>query len=238
MGGSPALARWARERCRAGCGIAPTASRPRPHRPLIEEVLLRRLERLSLAPRRPVAGGLGGEHRSSARASSTDFADYRPYMPGDDFRRIDWNAYGRFGTLYVKLTEAREQLPVHILLDASRSMAWGEPAKLRYASQLAAALGYVALARFDRLTVTALGERASQLPPARGRGRLGGAAGVPGGCPAERRRDLDRPLTDYRVDRRAGGLAILISDLISPDGYQDGLDACSRPAWTWWCSRC
>ena len=120
-----------------------------------------------------MAGGLGGEHRSSARASSTDFADYRQYIPGDDFRRIDWNAYGRFGTLYVKLTEAREQLPVHILLDASRSMAWGEPAKLRYASQVAAALGYVALARFDRLTVTALGEEPRQLPSVRGRGRLG-----------------------------------------------------------------
>jgi hypothetical protein len=155
--------------------------------PLLDEGLLRRLERMTLMPRKPVAGGLGGEHRSSARASSMDFADYRQYVGGDDFRRIDWNAYGRTGNLYVKLTEAREQLPLHILVDASSSMAWGEPQKLRYASQLAAALGYVGLARFDRLTVTALGA--------------------------------------YLVDRRAGGLAILISDLLSPDGYEDGLDA-------------
>jgi uncharacterized protein (DUF58 family) len=195
---------------------------------LLEESLLRRLERLSFNVRRPVAGGLGGEHRSSARASSLDFADYRPYMPGDDFRRIDWNAYGRFGTLYVKLTEAREQLPVHILVDASRSMAWGEPAKLRFATQVAAALGYVALARYDRLTVTALGEHPRDLRGVRGRGRIGQVLNFLGGVEPSGALDLSAGLAAYRVDRRAGGLAIVISDLLSPDGpdgYTAGLDA-------------
>jgi uncharacterized protein (DUF58 family) len=193
--------------------------------PLVDESLLRRLERLTFSVRRPVAGGLGGEHRSSARASSLDFADYRPYMPGDDFRRIDWNAYGRFGTLFVKLTEAREQLPVHILVDASRSMAWGEPAKLRYATQIAAALGYVALSRYDRLTVTALGEHPRELRGVRGRGRLGHLLNFLGGVEPSGALDLAAGLSAYRVDRRAGGLAIVISDLLSPDGYVAGLDA-------------
>jgi uncharacterized protein (DUF58 family) len=214
--------RWLGGRGRAGSWMA-TAT-PDPGVPLVEESLLRRLEKLTLVPRRAVAGGLGGEHRSSARASSTDFADYRQYIPGDDFRRIDWNAYGRFGTLYVKLTEAREQLPVHILVDASRSMAWGEPAKLRYASQIAAALGYVALARFDRLTVTALGEEPRQLPSVRGRGRLGRLLHFLTDLQPSGALDLAAGLAAYRVDRRAGGLAILISDLLSPDGYEDGLD--------------
>jgi uncharacterized protein (DUF58 family) len=214
--------RWLGGRGRTGSGTA-TASGP--VAPLLDEGLLRRLERMTLMPRKPVAGGLGGEHRSSARASSMDFADYRQYSPGDDFRRIDWNAYGRTGNLYVKLTEAREQLPLHILVDASRSMAWGEPQKLRYASQLAAALGYVGLARFDRLTVTALGETPHQSPSLRGRGRLGHLLTFlnnlqPGGV-----LDLAASLAAYRVDRRAGGLAIIISDLMSPDGYEDGLDA-------------
>jgi uncharacterized protein (DUF58 family) len=193
----------------------------------VDEGLLRRLERLSFSVRRPVAGGLGGEHRSSARASSLDFADYRPYLPGDDFRRIDWNAYGRFGTLYVKLTEAREQLPVHILLDASRSMAWGEPSKLRFGSQVAAALGYVALARFDRLSVTALGQQPQVLRLLRGRGKLPHLLHFLGGVQPSGALDLSAGLSAYRVDRRAGGLAIVISDLLSPDGpdgYSDGLD--------------
>jgi uncharacterized protein (DUF58 family) len=215
--------RWLGGRGRSVARMATAASAPT--EPLVEEPLLRRLERLSLASGRPVAGGLGGEHRSSARASSTDFADYRPYLPGDDFRRIDWNAYGRFGTLYVKLTEAREQLPVHILVDASRSMAWGEPAKLRYACQIAAALGYVALARFDRLTITALGEEPRQLPSVSGRGRLGQLLTFLSDVQPSGAVDLAASLAAYRVDRRAGGLAVLISDLLSPDGYEDGLDA-------------
>jgi uncharacterized protein (DUF58 family) len=103
-------------------------------------------------------------------------------------------------------------------------MAWGDPAKLRYASQLAAALGYVALARFDRLTVTALGEQPRQLTAVRGRGRLGSLLVFLDGLQPSGALDLDASLAAYRVDRRAGGLAILISDLLSPDGYQDGLD--------------
>jgi len=196
-----------------------------PAGPLIDETLLRRLERLSLGSRRPVAGGLGGEHRSSARASSLDFADYRQYVPGDDFRRIDWNAYGRSGTLFVKLTEAREQLPVHILVDASRSMAWGQPAKLRYATQLAAALGYVSLARFDRLTVTALGEQPKELRAVRGRGRLPALLSFLDGIQPSGALDLSAALAAYRVNRRAGGLAILISDLLSADGYEAGIES-------------
>ncbi len=215
--------RWLGGRGRTGVRTAGPAAGPRG--PLVDEALLRRLERLSLSPRRPVAGGLGGEHRSSARASSMDFADYRQYVPGDDFRRIDWNAYGRSGNLYVKLTEAREQLPLHILVDASRSMAWGEPAKLRYASQLAAALGYVGLARFDRLTVTALGEQPRQLRSVRGRGRLGALLAFLDDLQPSGALDLTASLREYRADRRAGGLAILISDLLTPDGFEDGLDA-------------
>jgi uncharacterized protein (DUF58 family) len=206
-------------------GVRTATAAPVVAEPLVEEALLRRLERLSFSVRKPVAGGLGGEHRSSARASSLDFADYRQYVPGDDFRRIDWNAYARSGTLNVKLTEAREQLPVHILLDASRSMAWGEPAKLRYASQIASALGYVALSRYDRLTVTALGEQPRELRAVRGRGKLPHLLNFLHNVEPSGALDLAAGLAAYRVDRRAGGLAILISDLLSPDGYEAGLDA-------------
>ncbi len=115
------------------------------------------LRRLELSITRRLDGILHGDHRGLVPGHGSEPGEARVYEPGDDVRRIDWNAYGRFGTLYVKLTEAREQLPVHILVDASQSMAFGEPSKLHYASQIAAALGYVALARFDRLTITALG---------------------------------------------------------------------------------
>src|SRR4051794_18097320 len=100
---------------------------------------LSRFERLAFVSRRLAQAGLGGEHRSRHRAPSTDFIDHRPYQPGDDFRRVDWNVYGRLGTLQVKLTEARERLDITLVLDCSASMALGAPSKLQLAAQLVAA---------------------------------------------------------------------------------------------------
>lgn len=215
-------------------GAAPTDDRV-----TLDEGLLRRLERLSLAPRRPATGGVGGEHRSRARAPSQDFADYRQYIPGDDFRQIDWNAYGRLGHLYVKQTEAREQLAVHILLDASQSMAWGAapatkavpagmPSKLGYARNLAAALAYLSLARYDRVSVTALGETPRQLAAVHGRGRYAGVVAFLDEVRPAGRMGLDDALAAYRVTRRLGGQAVVISDMLSPDGWQTGLESLQR----------
>ena len=86
---------------------------------LLDEEFLRRLERLSLFAQRSVKAGLIGEHHSVRKASSFEFADYRHYVPGDDFRRIDWNAYGRLEQLFLKLTEAKEDVAVHLLIDSS-----------------------------------------------------------------------------------------------------------------------
>ena len=122
-----------------------------------------------------------------------EFADYRNYTPGDDLRRVDWNAYARLERLFLKLFQEEEDLTVHVLLDASSSMDWGDsgpvfglgtvaapgggtPAsadqnKLIYAKRTAAALGYIALAGFDRVTVAAFHRRAMQrFAPVRGQG--------------------------------------------------------------------
>src|SRR5690349_2307934 len=117
---------------------------------------LHRFDRLSFVARRPAAAGPGGEHRSRRSSPSTDFVDYRPYHPGDDFRRVDWNVYGRLGTLQVKLTEGRERLDIALVLDCSGSMAYGQPDKLQFASQLVAALGYVGMARADVVRIACL----------------------------------------------------------------------------------
>src|SRR5213082_1086901 len=100
---------------------------------LLDPGLLSRLERLSLANRRRVLGSGAGERRSVHRGSSLDFADYRAYAPGDQPERVDWNVFGRSGALFVKQFDDEELLTVHLLLDASGSMEWGEPAKLAYA---------------------------------------------------------------------------------------------------------
>jgi uncharacterized protein (DUF58 family) len=140
---------------------------------LFDEPFLRRLERLALLYRRAAVSQMQGERRSAQRGQSVEFSDFRPYVPGDDFRRIDWNAYARLERLFLKLFVEEQDLTVHILIDASRSMDWGEPNKLAYAARLGGALGYVALASLDRVTVTGLGLNGPMarrhLPPLRGK---------------------------------------------------------------------
>ena len=120
---------------------------------LLTPELLRRLEQFQLLAARRAKSSAKGERRSRARGQSVEFADYRNYVPGDDFRYLDWNLYGRLDRLFLKLYEEERELPVRIFLDASESMTFGEPRKFDFARQVAAAIGYVALCGFDRVSV-------------------------------------------------------------------------------------
>src|SRR4051812_32365462 len=94
---------------------------------LFDAEFMRKLERLSLVSRKIKAGQLKGERRSLKRGQSVEFADHRNYPHGDDLRRVDWNAYARMERLFIKLYQEEEDLTVHVLVDASRSMDWGDP---------------------------------------------------------------------------------------------------------------
>jgi uncharacterized protein (DUF58 family) len=176
-----------------------------------------------------------GERRSAQRGQSVEFSDFRPYVPGDDFRRIDWNAYARLERLFLKLFVEEQDLTLHILIDASGSMDWGEPNKLAFAARLAGALGYVALASLDRVTVTALGMSGPQArrhqPPLRGKRSalslfaflqsLAGDDAAPfrstaPGTPAA-------ALSAYAAATPQPGALLLLSDLMD-DGWQPALN--------------
>ena len=86
------------------------------------------------------------------------FSDYREYTSGDDFRRVDWNAYGRFEKLFIKLFMEEREAPVTVFLDVSKSMDWGEPNKSIASRRLAAALGYLSLSDFDRVSLFCVDE--------------------------------------------------------------------------------
>src|SRR3990172_7923871 len=143
---------------------------------LFDETTLRKLEQLSLVASRVRAGQMKGERRSTKRGTSIEFADYRDYVAGDDLRRLDWNVYARLERPFVKLFEEEEDLAVHVLVDISASMDWGEAEthKLRYALRMAGAIGAVALAAGDRLTVATMQARggARQFGPVRGQQHL------------------------------------------------------------------
>jgi uncharacterized protein (DUF58 family) len=104
---------------------------------LFDAAFMRKLEKLSLVSRKLKMGRLKGERRSPRRGQSVEFADYRNYTHGDDLRRVDWNAYARLERLFIKLFLEEEDLTVHILLDASKSMDWGDPEEVELISPLA-----------------------------------------------------------------------------------------------------
>ena len=201
--------------------------------PLFDETTLRKLDRLALVAAQARAGQIKGERRSTKRGTSIEFADYRDYARGDDLRRLDWNIYARLARPFIKLLEEEEDLAVHVLLDSSRSMDYGEAEqhKFRYAQRLAAALSYIALAAGDRLTVTQIrserGGSASKegYGPARGRAHTLRLLHFledlkPGGLT-----ELDAHLRTYALETRRPGLAFVISDLFSASGYREGLSA-------------
>ncbi|MBI2941255.1 MAG: DUF58 domain-containing protein [Chloroflexi bacterium] len=191
---------------------------------LVDEAFLRRLERLVILARNMSSTGLIGEHRSRRRATSFEFADYRRYVAGDDLRRIDWNAYGRLEGLFLKLTEAKEDLPIHLLLDCSRSMNWGSPNKFVYAKQLVAALGYLALSRFDAVTVATFGERLyDRFPMVRGKHQALSLLSFLDNLAVGEHTDLGSSMMAYCSTNRRRGLAILVSDLHTRDGHEPGL---------------
>src|SRR5512142_931969 len=118
---------------------------------LLSPQFLRKLEQAAIASRQIFAGRTKGERRSARRGTSVEFADFRSYVPGDDLRYLDWNAYARLQRLFLKLFIEEEDLHVYLLLDTSRSMDFGEPSKFLWGAQAAAALSYVALCAGDRV---------------------------------------------------------------------------------------
>jgi len=218
--------------------------------PLLTPELLRRLEQFQLLSARRAKSSSKGERRSRARGQSVEFADHRNYVHGDDFRYLDWNLYGRLEKLFLKLYEEERELPVRIFLDASESMTFGEPRKFDFARQVAAAVGYVALSGFDRVSVVPFPNLDLTRPsgssqeggrdPANlsmemaARGALRSVRGkkstiqffqnlnrLSAGGPA----NLNEALRRGALEARQAGVAVVLSDFLDPAGYESGLTA-------------
>jgi len=197
---------------------------PDQERLLLEPKFLRALEQMAFATRRLFTGHVQGEKRSPKRGNSVEFADFRDYVPGDDLRYVDWNAFGRLDRLLIKLFVEEEDLSVHLLVDASESMNFGDPSKFSRARQLTAALAYLALTSFDRVTAAPVGEELGPvLGPYRGRAFAPRLFAQMEEWTAGGRTNLTDSLRAYVRTVRRPGLAVIISDFLDPAGYQDGL---------------
>jgi uncharacterized protein (DUF58 family) len=206
--------------------------------PLFTEELLARLRRMTVVSSRTVAEGLTGEHRSRRRGSSPEFADFKSYSQGDDFRRIDWNIYARLNEVFVRLSEVTTELTIHVLLDASNSMDWRSdedlPTKYRYALQVAGALCYVSLWHFDRVVITPFGQDLGQPSgPSHGRAHIVPMLTYLTHLQSLGATDLPSSLNRYVRARRRPGIMLLISDLLSgePDQIEEGLRLLRSRGW-------
>lgn len=120
---------------------------------------LRKIHSLSMQVKLPVSGRATGNRKSKSRGSSIEFSDFREYVPGDDFRRIDWNAYGRFNRLFVKLYMEEREAPVRIFTDISLSMDYGTPGKFSAELKLSAAISYMSLLAYDSVYINPWNEK-------------------------------------------------------------------------------
>lgn len=196
--------------------------------PLILPEQLAKLHSLEVAARIVVEGLQTGAHRSPHKGHSVDFADHRPYVPGDDLRHLDWKVLGRSDRLVLKRYEAETDLGCTLVVDGSASMAYrGERAamsKYRYSAMVAASLAYLVLAQQDRVGLTLFHERAAIEHKPQGQGQLERICRALESFAPTGLTDAQKGLEHLVAPTTRKGLVVLISDLLTD------LDAVTRAA--------
>ncbi|WP_400162509.1 DUF58 domain-containing protein [Brevibacillus sp. TJ4] len=188
---------------------------------LLDPSWLARLERMQVASRRAASGSQAGKRRARQLGSSMEFADYRAYVPGDDLRQLDWNAYARSGKLFLKKYLDETELHVSLYLDCSRSMSYGQPSKMSLAAKIAAALGYLSLCHLDHVSVYAFDRQiVGSLRGLQGKGQslrlLPFLAGLqPGGAG-----DFEQAVRSPGAVQGRPGISIVLSDFLFDGGYE------------------
>src|SRR5438128_4999916 len=192
--------------------------------PLLDPQFLARLEQLELVSRKIFLGLMKGERRSKRKGQSVEFADYRNYVKGDDLRFLDWNLYARLDRLFIRLFMEEEDLHLYVLVDNSLSMDFGNPTKLHYAKQVAAALAFVGLVNMDRVALEVFNDRLTQsMPAARGRRSLWRVMDFLNKIEPAGPSDLKKALRGFSIKCSGKGIVVLLSDLMDKGGYEDAL---------------
>jgi uncharacterized protein (DUF58 family) len=191
----------------------------------IDEAFLQRLSNLRFIVKGRRKGHLAGLHASPRAGVSLEFADYRAYSPGDDFRYIDWNVVGRLDRYLVKTYVHEADLPIYLLVDFSASMQVGIPSKAHYAAHLAAAMAYLGLRGLDRVGLFPFNDQLIPGLPARhGMGQMGKILRLLRDVEPSGRTSVNRAILEFLSQTRESGLTIFISDfLASGTEFEDGL---------------
>lgn len=197
---------------------------PATQTPLLDPEFLHKLEQLELVSRKIFVGRMKGEKKSKRRGSSVEFADHRNYSVGDDLRHIDWNVYGRLDKLFLKLFLEEEDLHVYTLLDTSLSMDFGEPTKLHYGKQVAAALAFIGLVNHDRVVLdTYSSNLLSGMPSVRGRSQMYRVVQYLDQLKPSGSSNLREAAKQFAIKHSGKGVVVVISDFLDKHGYEEAL---------------
>jgi uncharacterized protein (DUF58 family) len=192
--------------------------------PLLDPEFLHKLEQLELVSRKIFVGRMKGERKSKRRGSSVEFADHRNYAVGDDLRHIDWNVYGRLDKLFLKLFHEEEDLHFYTLIDTSLSMDFGDPTKLHYAKQVAAALAFIGLVNHDRVVLETFSTGLDgSLPSVRGRSQMWRVVQYLDQLQASGASNLTAAAKAFAIKHAGKGIVVVVSDFLDKHGYQDAL---------------
>ncbi len=190
--------------------------------PLFGDNFLDTLEYLHIIARKILSGQMKAERRSRQKGISVEFADHRPYAPGDDFRFIDWNVFFRTEQLFLKLFEEEEDLHIYLLLDCSGSSDFGIPYKFHFLRRMAAAIGYLGLAGLDRVYVIpfkdSLPRTAGGRLQIRGKGKVFRLLHFLEDLKAEGATNIAACMKTFSSSKAKRGLAVLLSDLYDANG--------------------
>ncbi len=190
-----------------------------------DEEFLRKLELLSMVAKRLLSGQFKAERRAKRVGAGIEFADYRGYVPGDDFRAVDWRAYMRLDKLILRLFEEETDLPIYIFVDASASMGGAGNEKLDYAKKVAAALAYIGLSNLDRVTLVAYADHIiDELPPQRSKAQIFNIFRFLARIRPSHTTNGGEAFHRFFTARRGRGLAVVVSDFFDPHGAQHSLD--------------
>ncbi len=191
---------------------------------LLDPEFMQKLDQLELVSRKIFAGKMRGERRSKRKGESVEFADYRNYVVGDDLRFVDWNIFARLNKLFLKLFLEEEDLHVSFLVDASKSMDWGNPSKSLYARRVAAALGYIGLVNYDRVSFYAYANGLQyEMTGVRGRRFMFKVLDFLTKTECDGSSDLSSACRQFAIRHPQQGIVIVLSDFFEKGGFETGL---------------
>lgn len=186
---------------------------------LFDPQFLAALRPFSLRARRVPLAGRPADQTSRQRGAGVEFADYKPYTPGDDLRHLDWNIYRRLGRLFVRVFEERRDLPVYLLVDRSKSMYLETPPRIEAGLKTALALAAIALGQHDTVRLLHFSESLRlDVATATGTPGLPGLARRLAALSEQAGTDLAGAVRDLASRRLRSGLLVVVSDFFDPAG--------------------